>query len=58
MQDQYVFLNQCTMDIIKSRTGNNVDLIYQNTAALSIYENFEPLQKAKNGYHKAWPSTL
>lgn len=52
-EDQYVFLNQCTMDIIKSRTGNNVDLIYQNTAALSIYENFEPLQKAKNGYHKA-----
>lgn len=46
------------MDIIKSRTGNNVDLIYQNTAALNIYENFEPLQKAKNGYHKAWLSTL
>ncbi|KAL1271207.1 hypothetical protein QQF64_030223 [Cirrhinus molitorella] len=52
-EDQYVFLNQCAMDIIKSRTGNNVDLIYQNTAALSIYENFEPLKKAKNGYHKA-----
>ncbi|XP_042583947.1 receptor-type tyrosine-protein phosphatase eta-like isoform X1 [Cyprinus carpio] len=52
-EDQYVFLNQCAMDIIKSRTGNNVDLIYQNTAALNIYENFEPLQKAKNGYHKA-----
>ncbi|XP_067295076.1 receptor-type tyrosine-protein phosphatase eta isoform X2 [Pseudorasbora parva] len=52
-EDQYVFLNQCAMDIIKSRTGNNVDLIYQNTAALSIYENFEPLKKPKNGYHKA-----
>ncbi|XP_043101766.1 receptor-type tyrosine-protein phosphatase eta isoform X2 [Puntigrus tetrazona] len=52
-EDQYVFLNQCSMDIIKSRTGNNVDLIYQNTAALTIYENFEPLKKAKNGYHKA-----
>ncbi|XP_016299433.1 receptor-type tyrosine-protein phosphatase eta-like isoform X2 [Sinocyclocheilus anshuiensis] len=52
-EDQYVFLNQCAMDIIKSRTGNNVDLIYQNTAALTIYENFEPLKKAKNGYHKA-----
>ncbi|XP_077085178.1 receptor-type tyrosine-protein phosphatase eta isoform X2 [Siphateles boraxobius] len=52
-EDQYVFLNQCSMDIIKSRTGNNVDLIYQNTAALSIYENFEPLKKPKNGYHKA-----
>ncbi|XP_056317865.1 receptor-type tyrosine-protein phosphatase eta [Danio aesculapii] len=52
-EDQYVFLNQCAMDIIKSRTGNNVDLIYQNTAALTIYENFEPLKKGKNGYHKA-----
>ncbi|XP_026071307.1 receptor-type tyrosine-protein phosphatase eta isoform X2 [Carassius auratus] len=52
-EDQYVFLNQCAMDIIKSRTGNNVDLIYQNTAALTIYENFEPLKKAKNGYHNA-----
>ncbi|CAJ1057368.1 tenascin-X-like isoform X5 [Xyrichtys novacula] len=45
-EDQYVFLNQCAMDIIKSRTGTNVDLIYQNAAALSIYENVEP----KNGY--------
>ncbi|XP_059389008.1 receptor-type tyrosine-protein phosphatase eta-like isoform X2 [Carassius carassius] len=52
-EDQYVFLNQCAMDIIKSRTGNNVDLIYQNTAALNIYENFEPLKKDKNGYHNA-----
>ncbi|XP_051991637.1 receptor-type tyrosine-protein phosphatase eta-like [Xyrauchen texanus] len=52
-EDQYVFLNQCAMDIIRSRTGNNVDLIYQNTAALVIYENFEPLRKSKNDYHKA-----
>lgn len=42
LQDQYVFLNQCALDIIRSRTGTNVDLIYQNTAALSIYENIEP----------------
>ncbi|TWW75630.1 Receptor-type tyrosine-protein phosphatase eta, partial [Takifugu flavidus] len=41
-EDQYVFLNQCALDIIRSRTGTNVDLIYQNTAALSIYENIEP----------------
>ncbi|XP_044047807.1 receptor-type tyrosine-protein phosphatase eta-like isoform X3 [Siniperca chuatsi] len=47
-EDQYVFLNQCSMDIIRSRTGTNVDLIYQNTAALSIYENVEP----KKGYPK------
>ncbi|XP_041794912.1 receptor-type tyrosine-protein phosphatase eta isoform X3 [Chelmon rostratus] len=47
-EDQYVFLNQCAMDIIRSRTGTNVDLIYQNTAALSIYENVEP----KKGFHK------
>ncbi|XP_073668808.1 receptor-type tyrosine-protein phosphatase eta isoform X2 [Paramisgurnus dabryanus] len=52
-EDQYVFLNQCAMDFIRSRTGNNVDLIYQNTAALSIYQNFEPSKKSKNGYHKA-----
>ncbi|KAG7468403.1 hypothetical protein MATL_G00142530 [Megalops atlanticus] len=52
-EDQYVFLNQCAMDIIRSRTGTNVDLIYQNTAALSIYENFEPMKKSKNGYHNA-----
>ncbi|KAA0723485.1 Receptor-type tyrosine-protein phosphatase eta [Triplophysa tibetana] len=52
-EDQYVFLNQCAMDFIKSRTGNNVDLIYQNTAALTIYENFEPLKKSKNGFHNA-----
>ncbi|KAM8861615.1 receptor-type tyrosine-protein phosphatase eta-like [Synchiropus picturatus] len=38
---QYVFLNQCALDIIKSRTGTNVDLIYQNTAAFSLYENLE-----------------
>ncbi|KAG7279229.1 hypothetical protein CRUP_013621 [Coryphaenoides rupestris] len=42
LMDQYVFLNQCAMDIIKSRTGTNVDLIYQNTGAMSIYENIEP----------------
>ncbi|XP_015237762.1 PREDICTED: receptor-type tyrosine-protein phosphatase eta-like [Cyprinodon variegatus] len=45
-EDQYVFLNQCALDIIRARTGNNVDLIYQNTAAISIYENVEP----KSGY--------
>ncbi|XP_028307374.1 receptor-type tyrosine-protein phosphatase eta isoform X2 [Gouania willdenowi] len=41
-EDQYVFLNQCALDIIRSRTGTNVDLIYQNIAALSIYENIQP----------------
>uniref|UniRef100_A0A3Q2PB63 protein-tyrosine-phosphatase n=1 Tax=Fundulus heteroclitus TaxID=8078 RepID=A0A3Q2PB63_FUNHE len=45
-EDQYVFLNQCALDIIRARTGNNVDLIYQNTAAISIYENVKP----KTGY--------
>lgn len=54
LQDQYVFLNQCAMDIIRSRTGTNVDLIYQNTAALSIYENVEPKKGyPKKGYHNA-----
>ncbi|KAM9570347.1 receptor-type tyrosine-protein phosphatase eta isoform 4-T4 [Salvelinus alpinus] len=53
-EEQYVFLNQCAMDIIRSRTGTNVDLIYQNTAALTIYENVEPRKDpSKNGYHNA-----
>uniref|UniRef100_A0AAZ1X4Z8 Uncharacterized protein n=1 Tax=Oreochromis aureus TaxID=47969 RepID=A0AAZ1X4Z8_OREAU len=53
-EDQYVFLNQCALDIIRSRTGTNVDLIYQNTAALSIYENIGPKKGSpKNGYHNA-----
>ncbi|XP_073327843.1 uncharacterized protein [Pagrus major] len=52
-EDQYVFLNQCAMDIIRSRTGTNVDLIYQNTAALSIYDNVEPKGYGKNGYNNA-----
>ncbi|KAJ8247584.1 hypothetical protein GJAV_G00248000 [Gymnothorax javanicus] len=51
-EDQFVFLNQCAMDIIRSRTGTNVDLIYQNTAALSIYENIEP-RKSSNGIYNA-----
>uniref|UniRef100_A0A8B9HNS7 protein-tyrosine-phosphatase n=1 Tax=Astyanax mexicanus TaxID=7994 RepID=A0A8B9HNS7_ASTMX len=38
-EDQYVFLNQCAVDIIKSRMGTNVDLIYQNAAAFSVYGN-------------------
>ncbi|XP_074533307.1 receptor-type tyrosine-protein phosphatase beta [Halichoeres trimaculatus] len=50
-EDQYVFLNQCAIDFIRSRTGNNVDLIYQNTAALCIYENIEPIKNfSRNGY--------
>ncbi len=54
LQDQYVFLNQCALDIIRSRTGTNVDLIYQNAAALSIYENVEPKKGfPKKGYHNA-----
>ncbi|XP_031138584.1 receptor-type tyrosine-protein phosphatase eta isoform X2 [Sander lucioperca] len=53
-EDQYVFLNQCAMDIIRSRTGTNVDLIYQNAAALSIYENVERKKGfPKKGYHNA-----
>ncbi|KAL0968000.1 hypothetical protein UPYG_G00260820 [Umbra pygmaea] len=51
-EDQYVFLNQCAMDIIRARTGTNVDLIYQNTTAFSIYENVDLTScKNKNGYH-------
>ncbi|XP_074853884.1 receptor-type tyrosine-protein phosphatase eta [Carettochelys insculpta] len=52
-EDQYVFLNQCVLDIIKSQRNKKSDLIYQNTTAVAIYENFTPIptfEKA-NGYH-------
>ncbi|OXB63566.1 hypothetical protein ASZ78_008842 [Callipepla squamata] len=52
-EDQYVFLNQCVMDIIRSQNEKKTDLIYQNTTAMAIYENFTPgpaFGKA-NGYH-------
>ncbi|XP_026058835.1 uncharacterized threonine-rich GPI-anchored glycoprotein PJ4664.02 isoform X3 [Carassius auratus] len=44
-EEQYVYLHQCAYDIIRSRTGTNVDLIYQNAEAISIYQNLE--------YHKS-----
>ncbi|XP_027507055.1 receptor-type tyrosine-protein phosphatase eta isoform X2 [Corapipo altera] len=52
-EDQYVFLNQCVMDIIRSQREKKTDLIYQNMTAMAIYENFTPgpgFGKA-NGYH-------
>ncbi|XP_039592604.1 receptor-type tyrosine-protein phosphatase eta-like isoform X4 [Polypterus senegalus] len=49
-EDQYVFLNRCALDIIRSKDFSNSDLIYQNTAALGIYENFVPNFKRENGY--------
>ncbi|NWX54293.1 PTPRJ phosphatase, partial [Promerops cafer] len=52
-EDQYVFLNQCVMDIIKSQRERKTDLIYQNVTAMAIYENFTPGQAfgKANGYH-------
>ncbi|XP_040416107.1 receptor-type tyrosine-protein phosphatase eta isoform X11 [Cygnus olor] len=52
-EDQYVFLNQCVMDIIRSQKDKKTDLIYQNTTAMAIYENFtpEPGFGKANGYH-------
>ncbi|NWI61087.1 PTPRJ phosphatase, partial [Calyptomena viridis] len=52
-EDQYVFLNQCVMDIIRSQKEKKTDLIYQNVTAMAIYENITPgpgFGKA-NGYH-------
>ncbi|NXM48422.1 PTPRJ phosphatase, partial [Gymnorhina tibicen] len=52
-EDQYIFLNQCVMDIIRSQREGKTDLIYQNVTAMAIYENFTPgpaFGKA-NGYH-------
>ncbi|XP_015678171.2 receptor-type tyrosine-protein phosphatase eta [Protobothrops mucrosquamatus] len=53
-EDQYVFLNHCVMDIIKSKKEKKADLIYQNTNAMAIYENFTPSSPyigRANGYH-------
>nr|XP_060624218.1 receptor-type tyrosine-protein phosphatase eta [Anolis sagrei ordinatus] len=52
-EDQYVFLNQCVLDIIKSKKETKTDLIYQNTNAMAIYENFTPSPHTgkANGYH-------
>ncbi|KAL8169937.1 UNVERIFIED_CONTAM: hypothetical protein K2H54_060236 [Gekko kuhli] len=52
-EEQYVFLNQCVMDIIKSKKEKQADLIYQNTNAMAIYENFRPSPHPgkANGYH-------
>ncbi|XP_074086755.1 receptor-type tyrosine-protein phosphatase eta [Macrotis lagotis] len=51
-EDQYVFLNQCVWDIIKSQKDSKADLIYQNTTAMSIYENLAPMTAfgKTNGY--------
>uniref|UniRef100_A0A9J8BSQ4 protein-tyrosine-phosphatase n=1 Tax=Cyprinus carpio carpio TaxID=630221 RepID=A0A9J8BSQ4_CYPCA len=45
-EEQYVYLHQCAYDIIRSRTGTNVDLIYQNAEALSIYQNVKYQKKS------------
>lgn len=52
LQDQYVFLNQCVLDIIRSQKDSKVDLIYQNTTAMTIYENLAPVTAfgKTNGY--------
>nr|XP_058925552.1 receptor-type tyrosine-protein phosphatase eta [Kogia breviceps] len=51
-EDQYVFLNQCVLDIIRSQKDSKVDLIYQNTTAMAIYENLAPVTAfgKTNGY--------
>ncbi|KAM6160871.1 receptor-type tyrosine-protein phosphatase eta [Erethizon dorsatum] len=51
-EDQYVFLNQCVLDIVRSQRDSKVDLIYQNTTAMTIYENLEPVAVfgKTNGY--------
>ncbi|XP_021119812.1 receptor-type tyrosine-protein phosphatase eta isoform X2 [Heterocephalus glaber] len=51
-EDQYVFLNQCVLDIVRSERDPKADLIYQNTTAMTIYENLEPVGAfgKTNGY--------
>ncbi|XP_042560056.1 receptor-type tyrosine-protein phosphatase eta-like isoform X1 [Clupea harengus] len=34
----YVFLNQCALDVIRSKMGTNENLTYQKTEATHIYE--------------------
>ncbi|XP_043083383.1 receptor-type tyrosine-protein phosphatase eta-like isoform X37 [Puntigrus tetrazona] len=40
-EEQYVYLHQSAYDIIRSRTGSNMDLIYQNAIELSVYQNVQ-----------------
>ncbi len=44
-QEQYSYLHQCVHEIIQSRTGTNMSLIYQNTAAHQTYENTKYLKQ-------------
>lgn len=49
-QDQYVFLNQCALDIIMSRIGTNMEIIYENIVATNIYGNMTlPVKETYNG---------
>uniref|UniRef100_H3B8P7 protein-tyrosine-phosphatase n=1 Tax=Latimeria chalumnae TaxID=7897 RepID=H3B8P7_LATCH len=48
-EEQYIFLNKCALDFIRSKNSRNVDLIYQNTTAMDIYENINPVVKS-NGH--------
>ncbi|XP_051885657.1 receptor-type tyrosine-protein phosphatase eta [Pristis pectinata] len=50
-ESQYVFLNQCAMEYIKSSKKNDEDAIYENTPAL-IYENVSAIRTAQatNGH--------
>ncbi|CAM4735156.1 unnamed protein product [Leuciscus chuanchicus] len=63
-EEQYVYLHQCAHDIIRARTGTNVDLIYQNNEALNIYQNAFPsvraprLQLYASGYGTLWTAIL
>ncbi|XP_075423779.1 receptor-type tyrosine-protein phosphatase beta-like isoform X1 [Ascaphus truei] len=40
-ESQYVFLNQCALDVVKARR-EKPDLVYQNSGAMGIYENILP----------------
>ncbi|MEE6499406.1 hypothetical protein FKM82_003437 [Ascaphus truei] len=40
-ESQYVFLNQCALDVVKARR-EKPDLVYQNSGAMGIYENIVP----------------
>nr|XP_033784675.1 receptor-type tyrosine-protein phosphatase beta-like [Geotrypetes seraphini] len=49
-ESQYIFLNQCALDIIKARSEPKSTLVYENTDAMGIYEDAIPNLTAANGY--------
>ncbi|XP_029438325.1 receptor-type tyrosine-protein phosphatase eta-like [Rhinatrema bivittatum] len=49
-ESQYIFLHQCALDLIKTKSETQGNLIYENTDAVGIYEDWPPDLIRANGY--------